>query len=56
MSDILSQLREIWDEIAKLTDWTWKNERRLDDVEARLLMLEKHQANLQRSNATWEDF
>lgn len=53
--DILSQLRGMWDEISKLTDWSWKNERRLDDIEARLLMIEKHYANLRRSGATWED-
>lgn len=46
--EILSQLQGIWEEISKLTDWLWREERRIDHLEERIDILEKHYANLRR--------
>ena len=65
--EILSQLRGVWDEISNVTDWSWRNEQRLDDIDKRLLFIEKQYLNLRRdfdksnvkptrTNAKWERF
>lgn len=46
--EMLSQLRGIWDEISKLTDWLWQLERNVDHIDERLTMIEKQYANLRR--------
>lgn len=46
--EIQSQMRGMWDEIERLTDWSWKNEQSIDSAEARLTMLEKQYRNLRR--------
>jgi predicted nuclease with TOPRIM domain len=46
--EILSQLRGLWEEIGKLTDWSWRLEQRIDHVEERLTMIEKQHMNLRR--------
>lgn len=43
----------MWDEISKLTDWTWKNEQRLDEIEKRLKDAEERQNRLHRSKLTF---
>lgn len=46
--EILSQLRGLWDEISKLTDWSWELERQVSHVDERLAIIEKQYANLRR--------
>jgi septal ring factor EnvC (AmiA/AmiB activator) len=43
-----SQLSAIWNEISKLTDWQWKNEKRIDNVEERLTGIEDRHTKLRR--------
>lgn len=51
--ELKSNLRGMWDEISKLTDWTWKNEQRLDEIEKRLKDAEERQNRLHRSKLTF---